>query len=59
MTALPPSLTGADQDTPTLVLPATPATPIGALGTALGVTAALGVLAGLVPAALVAVTVNV
>ena len=59
MTGLPPSLTGADQDTTTLLLPAAALTPVGALGTALGVTAALGVLAGLVPAALVAVTVNV
>ena len=58
MTADPPSLTGAVQDTTTSALPAVAATPVGAPGTVLGVTAALGSDAGEVPAGLVAVTVN-
>jgi hypothetical protein len=57
--AEPPLLAGAVHDTPAWALPAVPPTPVGAPGTVRGVTAALAADAAEVPAALVAVTVNV
>ena len=59
MIADPPSLAGAVQVTTAEALPAEAATPVGAPGTVLGVTAVLANDAGEVPAALAAVTVNV
>jgi hypothetical protein len=57
---LPPSFAGAVHETTAEALPATADTPVGAPGTpATGVTDAEGVEGGLVPMALVAVTVNV
>ena len=55
----PPSLAGAVHDSAADAFPGTAVTPVGAPGTAAGVTAALGDEGGEVPAALVAVTVNV
>jgi hypothetical protein len=55
----PPSLAGGVHDTPTWVFPGTTATAVGAPGTVRGVTAALATDTADVPAALVAVTVNV
>ena len=55
----PPSLTGAVHDTTADALPGTAVTPVGAPGTAAGVTAAEAADGGEVPTALVAVTVNV
>jgi hypothetical protein len=57
--ALPPLLAGAVQLTVALALPATAVTAVGAPGVDSGVTAAEAAEAGPVPAALVAVTVNV
>ena len=62
MTALPPLLTGAVQDTTAEALPAVALTAVGAPGAVAGttgVTAALGLEPALLPTALVAVTVNV
>ena len=60
MTAEPPFDTGAVHETVACVLPVVAVTPVGASGAvAAGVTALEGVLADPVPAALVAVTVNV
>ena len=42
VSALPPFELGADQDTVTCVLPATPLTAVGAVGAPMGVTVALG-----------------
>ena len=58
MIADPPLLTGALQVNETCVLPAVPATEVGAPGTVRGTTAA-DVSAAPVPAALVALTLNV
>jgi hypothetical protein len=57
--ALPPVEAGADQLTVALALWPMALTPVGAPGTAIGVTALEGDDGGLVPAAFVAVTVNV
>src|ERR1035437_3034199 len=57
--AEPPLLTGAVHDTTAWAFPGVAVTAIGAPGTVLGVTAALALDAGEVPAALAAVTVNV
>ena len=59
MIAEPPLLAGAVQVTTAEAFPGVADTPVGAPGTVLGVTAALGDDAGEVPAALVAVAVNV
>ena len=59
MIADPPLLTGALQVNETCVLPEVPATEVGALGTVRGVTAAETVDVAPVPAALVALTLNV
>jgi hypothetical protein len=59
VTADPPLLTGAVQETTAEALPAAATTPGGASGTVLGVTAALADDPKEVPAALAAVTVNV
>src|SRR5438067_53296 len=55
----PPSEAGAVQLTPAEALPAVAVTPVGTSGTVMGVTADDGEDAGLVPTALVAVTVKV
>jgi hypothetical protein len=55
----PPLLAGAVHDTAAWLLPAMAVTAVGAPGTVEGVTAVLGADAVEVPAALVAVTVNV
>src|ERR1043165_9714441 len=57
--ALPPLLAGAVHDTVAWALPAVAVTAEGAPGTVIGVTLAEAAEAGLVPAALVAVTVKV
>jgi len=57
--AEPPVLEGAVQDTTTWVEPNTPETLVGAPGAVAGMTAVDAVDAELVPAAFVAVTVNV
>ena len=58
--ALPPSSAGVVQDTTAWAFPDVAVTPEAAVETpALGLTALLDVLAGLIPTALVAVTVNV
>ena len=57
--AEPPVDDGADQDTTTCVFPNTPDTPVGAPGTVAGTTAEDALEAVPVPAAFVAVTVNV
>ena len=62
MTGLPPSADGAVQETEATALPAVAVTAVGlpgAVAGAAGVTLPLGADAGLVPALLVAVTVNV
>ena len=59
MIALPPSLVGGVKLTVASPLPATADTPVGAPGTVLGVTAVEALDAADVPAAFVAVTVNV
>ena len=56
---LPPLLEGAVQETTTCVLPNTPDTPVGAPGTVAGMIAVEAEDAAPVPAAFVAVTVNV
>src|ERR1019366_1615803 len=58
VTAEPPLLLGAVQDTAAAALPGVASTPVGAPGTVLGVTTALASEAGEVPTALVAFTVN-
>jgi hypothetical protein len=55
----PPLLAGAAHDTTAWAFPGVAVTAVGAPGTARGVTAALATEAGEVPAALVAVTLNV
>jgi hypothetical protein len=55
----PPSLDGALHDKVTAPFPDTPLSAVGALGTVAGVTAAEGVLGGLLPTELVALTVKV
>ena len=55
----PPELLGAIQLTVAEALPALAVTPVGALGTVMGVTELEGSEASPVPKALVAVTVNV
>jgi hypothetical protein len=57
--AEPPLLTGAVHDTTAWAFPGVAVTAIGAPGTVVGVTAALGIEASELPAALAAVTVNV
>ena len=57
--AEPPLLTGAVHDTTAWAFPGVAVTAIGAPGTVLGVTAALGIEASELPATLAAVTVNV
>ena len=59
MSADPPSLAGAVHETLACPFPGAATTPVGAPGTVLGVTAGLATEAADVPAALVAVTVNV
>jgi hypothetical protein len=56
---LPPVLAGAVQETRAEALPGTAPTPVGAPGTAAGVTGDEAAEAGPVPTAFVAVTVNV
>src|SRR5664280_338319 len=58
VTAAPPLLLGAVQDTTAAVLPGVAATRVGAPGTVFGVTTALASEAGELPAALVVFTVN-
>jgi hypothetical protein len=55
----PPLLAGAVQDTTAAALPGVALTPVGAPGTVIGVTKPLAADGREVPAALVAVTVNV
>jgi hypothetical protein len=57
--AEPPSATGAVHDTTACAFPGVAVTAVGAPGTVLGVTAALGKEASELPAALAAVSVNV
>jgi len=59
VTADPPSPTGSVHDSAADALPASASTPVGGLGTVLGVTAALGSDAADVPTPLLAVTLNV
>jgi hypothetical protein len=56
---LPPSSDGGSQATSAEALPGVAATPVGAVGVVAGVTGAEATDAGPVPAAFVAVTVNV
>ena len=58
MIAEPPLLTGAVHETAADAFPGTAITPVGAAGTAAGVTAAEAADGGEVPTALDAVTVN-